>query len=145
MKIHRMDKEMTERRFHLKQTLGFSEVWIKKTEKWVWNSLSESISKVKASLEKKLKELRKQKQESQSSRSKLKGVCEKEGSLQQQLEKVDGRANGVISSWFQFWNSTSKVPTGGVCYVSRRFVSEIGGVWGYGISREGESYSKCGL
>ena len=64
---------MAERRLHFKQILRFSKVLIKKTEKRVRNSLSESIVKVKTGLDKKLKELRKQEQESQSSTSKVKG------------------------------------------------------------------------
>ena len=33
VKIHRLDKSMAEQRLILKQTLGFSEVWVTKTEK----------------------------------------------------------------------------------------------------------------
>ena len=64
---------MAEHRLHLKQMLGFSEVFIKKTEKWVWNSLGESIGKVKRALEKKLRELRANKRESQSLKTKIQG------------------------------------------------------------------------
>ena len=73
VKINRMDQKMAEHRLHLKQTLGFSEVFIKKTEKWVWNSLAESIGKVKRALEKKLRELRANKRESQKLKTKIQG------------------------------------------------------------------------
>ena len=67
VKVSRMDKKMAEQRVYLKQTFGFSEAWVKKTENWVRNSLNESVVKLKASLEKKLKVLRAQKRDSKLS------------------------------------------------------------------------------
>ena len=46
VKISHMDKKMAEQRVYLKQTFGFSEVWVKKTENWVRNCLNESVVKV---------------------------------------------------------------------------------------------------
>ena len=58
VKIQRMDRKLAEIRLHLNQSLGFTNVWIQKMERWVASSLRKSMAKIKSGLERKLKELR---------------------------------------------------------------------------------------
>ena len=61
VKIQRMDRKLAEIRLHLNQSLGFTNVWIQKMERWVASSLRKSEAKIKSGLERKLKDLRLQK------------------------------------------------------------------------------------
>ena len=58
VKIQRMDRKLAEIRLHLNQSLGFTNVWIQKMERWVALSLRKSEAKIKSGLERKLKDLR---------------------------------------------------------------------------------------
>ena len=73
VKFNRMDQKMVAHRLHLKQMLGFSEVFVKKSEKCVWKLLGESIGKVKHTLKKKLWKFRTNKRESQNLKKKTQG------------------------------------------------------------------------
>ena len=61
IKIKRLDKRLAEIRLHLNQSLGFTNAWIQKMERWVKSSLGKSEEKIKKRLERKLKDLRLQK------------------------------------------------------------------------------------
>ena len=47
VKIQRMDRKLAEIRLHLSQSLGFTNVWIQKMERWVPSSLRKSEAKIK--------------------------------------------------------------------------------------------------
>ena len=63
VKIHRVNREMAERKLHLNQDLGFTGVWIQKTVRWVEASLKKSTARVRSKLQQKLRSLRAQRLE----------------------------------------------------------------------------------
>ena len=101
---------MAEHRLHLKQTLGFSEVFIKKTEKWVWNSSAKSIGKVKRALEKKLRELRANKRESQNLKKKVQGGVKRKVVYNNSSKKLSEEQMELLALGLSFGIAPKKFP-----------------------------------
>ena len=105
-----MDKKMAEQRVYLKQTFGFSEAWVKKTENWVRNSLNELVVKLKASLEKKLKVLRAQKRDSKLSQKKTNGGVKRKVVYNNSSKKLTEEQMELLGLGLNFGLAPRKFP-----------------------------------
>ena len=110
VKVSRMDKKMAEQRVYLKQTFGFSEAWVKKTENWVRNSLNELVVKLKASLEKKLKVLRAQKRDSKLSQKETNGGVKRKVVYNNSSKKLTEEQMELLGLGLNFGLAPRKFP-----------------------------------